>query len=224
MGQPITDWQDLWRDDFKGRVSLLDSDRVVLGIALKSVGQSINTMALDAVPELAKRLTALNDQVKFYSSDNYLQPLLLEDTWVAVGWSTDILPLVRRDRRINAIVPESGTILTADVWVKPIQPASSTSAPSSAETTTKDRALTDELVRQWMAFFWESPIATQLALLSSGASPVLLSSRETLPVALAQDSLLMPSVAIMDKSEFLEPLTAEAIALYRRYWSEMRRS
>ena len=85
--QPITNWQDLWQDALKGHLSLLDSDRVVLGIVLKSLGQSINTTALDIVPTLEQRLASLNDQVKFNNSDSYLQPLLLKDTWVAVGWS-----------------------------------------------------------------------------------------------------------------------------------------
>lgn len=230
IAQPITDWQDLWQDDLKGHLSLLNSDRVVLGIVLKSLGQSINTTTLDTVPTLEQRLATLNEQVKFYSSDSYLQPLLLKDTWVAVGWSTDILPLVRRDRRINAIVPKSGTILTADVWVKPTAKAkdkgNSQSNPGpSSEPSPEENPLNDKLVRQWMDFFWKPSIATQLALLSSGASPVLLSSpREELPLALANDALLMPSVDIMDKSEFLDPLDEEAIALYQRYWSAMRQS
>ena len=146
---------------------------------------------------------------------------------------------MRRDRRINAIVPTSGTILTADVWVKPVKAEGLRNATAeatvkdtsqnhpapSSETRPEENPLTHELVRQWIDFFWEPSIATQLALLSSGASPVLLSSpRDELPLALANDDLLMPPVDIMDKSEFLAPLDEAAIALYQRYWSNMRRS
>ncbi|MEM9215946.1 MAG: extracellular solute-binding protein [Cyanobacteria bacterium P01_F01_bin.150] len=234
IGQSITDWQDLWQDIFKGHISLLDSDRVVLGIVLKSLGKSINTIDLAAVSELESKLIALNSQVKFYSSDSYLQPLLLKDTWIAVGWSTDILPLVRRDRRINAVVPESGTILTADVWVKPVNASLSNEINSETSSTQNNSANQgaspesddlNELVRQWIEFFWKPSVTAQLSLLSPGASPILLSSpREELPSALANDSLLILSADIMNKSEFLEPLTEEVRKRYLRYWSNMRRS
>ena len=235
VGKDIIDWQDLWQEELQGRISLLDSDRVVLGLVLKSLGKSINTTDLRMVSKLKDRLTTLNRQAKFYSSDSYLQPLLLKDTWVAIGWSTDILPLVRRDRRINAVVPKSGTILTADIWVKPVKTASSDensneqksqSNPTNGSETNGGDALTDTLVEEWIQFFWESSIATQLALLSSGASPVLLSPplKKELPLALVNDALLMPSDDIMDKSEFLEPLPDQAIALYQEYWEKMRQS
>lgn len=64
-------------------------------------------------------LKTLNQQVKFYDSRNYLQPLILGDTWLAVGWSTDIIPLIERYHNIKAVIPLSGTSLWADIWVKP---------------------------------------------------------------------------------------------------------
>ena len=114
--QPPTDWSDLWRSDLRGHISLLDQPREVIGLTLKKLGRSYNTAPLQTVPQLKAELTALQQQVKLYSSDAYLQPLLLGDTWLAVGWSTDILPLAQRDQTIAAVVPKSGTALWADLW------------------------------------------------------------------------------------------------------------
>ena len=240
VGWNPKDWEDLLDERIQGHLSLLDHERIAIGIGLKLLGQSVNTEPLDQVEELTERLSRLHQQVKLYSSDAYLQPLMLKDTWVAVGWSMDILPIVRRDRRIKAIVPASGSILTADVWVHPRKSAtqddsslSASSSPQPSNSTNAQPNQTDEntpknqdkLLNRWIDFFWEPNIATQLSLLSPGASPTLLNpDRATdLPAALTEDTLLIPPADILNASEFLTPLPDAAIALYHRYWTEMRK-
>ncbi len=205
--QPPTDWSDLWRSDLRGRISLLDQPREVIGLTLKKLGQSYNTPNPDAVPQLRAALTALNQQVKLYSSDAYLQPLVLGDTWVAVGWSTDILPTVQRSPTIAAIVPKAGTALWADLWVRP--------AAAKPELSS--------LVADWISFCWRSEIASQLSLLSRAASPAVLGMPPAnLPVALRQDSVLLPEAAIRQASEFLKPLDRATADQYQALWHHLR--
>jgi hypothetical protein len=40
------------------------------------------------------------------------------DVWVAVGWSSDIIPYSKRASNISVYAPESGTSLWADLWVR----------------------------------------------------------------------------------------------------------
>jgi putative spermidine/putrescine transport system substrate-binding protein len=250
LGWQPTDWSDLWRSELHHRISLLDSARTTIGVVLKELGRSINSDRLDR--EVEEQLTALHRQVKFYSSDSYLQPLSLNDTWAAVGWSTDILPLVERDRRIAAIVPASGTILTADLWVRPAGAASSSSSTSSSSTSssstsasstsssstsasstsssstrTADSAGTTEpsLVSQWIDFCWQRDTGIQLALLGSAAAPQLASlDRDQLPQTLQENDLLLPSNTILERSEFMQPLSSDAVEQYRRLWSSVRQT
>lgn len=37
--------------------------------------------------------------------------------WVAVGWSSDIIPVAKRMSNVAVIVPKSGASLWADLWV-----------------------------------------------------------------------------------------------------------
>lgn len=211
LGWTPTGWQDLWRPELKGHVSLLDSPRAVIGVTSRKLGQSFNPTDLGEA--LQAELQALHQQAKFYSSDNYLQPLMLGDTWVALGWSTDVLPVMERDRRIAAIVPESGTILTADTWVRPA---------AARSVTNTDSELT--LVEQWINFCWQRQNAINLSLLGSAASPVLTTlDRSDLPDPIQQNDVLLPTAKILEQSEFLEPLSEEAIAQYRLLWTEVRR-
>lgn len=203
-----TDWSDLWRSEVQGQISLPDSARSVIGLTLKKLGQSVNTANLETVPNLLAELQALQQQVKFYSSDAYLQPLLLKDTWMTVGWSTEILPLIERDRRIAAVVPKSGTILTADLWVRPA-PAGS-AAPQSPVS-----------FQRWIEFCWQPDTANQLALLGSVASPVLTGGdRSQLPATIQQNSLLLPPAEVLTNSEFLLPIANTA--QFQRLWEQLR--
>lgn len=212
---PPKDWSDLWRSEFRRYISLPDSPRSVIGLVLKQLGRSVNPEMpenLAAVADLKAELTALHQQVKIYSSDTYLQPLLLEDTLLAVGWSNEILPLVQRDRSLAAVVPQSGTILTADMWVH----------PAAADQLDADRST---LLNQWIGFCWDAEIATQLSLLTSAASPVFFGvDRSQLPSSLQPNHLLLPSPEILQNSEFLLPLSDETLNQFRRLWVEIRQA
>lgn len=210
LGWQPQDWVDLWRPELQRRFSLPDSARTVIGLTLKMLGHGFNEAAPLAIADLQPTLSTLNQQVKVYSSDAYLQPLIIGDTWLAVGWSTDILPVLERNKSLAGVIPSSGTLLSADVWVVPTNPGATA---SSSNTSTQ----------QWVEFYWQRAIAEQLSLLSSGASPLLLKGdRANLPEALQENQLLIPPADIMNQSEFLEPVSEEAIAQYKDLWVKTR--
>jgi putative spermidine/putrescine transport system substrate-binding protein len=209
LGWIPKDWSDLWRPELKGHLSLPDSPRTVIGLALKKLGQSVHLQDLSTVASLEAELKALHQQVKFYSSDAYLQPLSLGDTWVTVGWSNEILPTIERDRTLAALVPTTGTLLTADLWVHP-----ATAQPSPDQSA---------LLLKWINFCWQPKIATQLSLLSSAASPLFKGGQNiAIPPALQQKPLLLPPADVLQRSEFFLPLTAATSEQYRRQWIAMR--
>lgn len=198
------DWKDLWREELRDRISLPNHPREVIGLTLKYLGKSYNTENPNQIPDLTDRLNRLDQQVKLYSSDTYLQPLILGDTWLAVGWSNDIIPAMQRYRQIAAVIPPSGTSLWADLWVSPTRASS-------------DRPLE----YQWIDFFWQPQIARQILLLGRTNSPIPLQIDPNVIQAELRP-LLVPNEKILDKSEFLRPLTPETIQQYQALWQEMR--
>lgn len=205
LGWTPSDWSDLWREELRDRISLLDQPREVIGLTLKRLGQSYNTQNLD-IPELEKQLRALHQQVKFYSSDTYLQPLILGDTWLAVGWSTDVLPAMQRYQQITAVVPQSGTALWADLWVRPAGETFSTS-----------------LGEQWIDFCWQPQIAHQISLQTKAISPIPLALKPA-DIQTEFQSLLLPDPQIFQSSEFLLPLPKLTIQQYQSLWEKIRTS
>ncbi len=204
LGWTPSDWSDLWRPELRDRISLLDQPREVIGLTLKKLGQSYNTENLNKVPELEQQLRALHQQVKFYSSDTYLQPLILGDTWLAVGWSTDVLSVMQRYQQIAALIPKPGTALWADLWVRPSGGASSTS-----------------LGEQWIDFCWQPQIAQQISLQTKATSPIPVTLK---PGDIQEQlrSLLLSDIQVFQHSEFLLPLSKATMQQYQSLWQKIR--
>ncbi len=214
LGLTITDWQDLWNPKLGDRLSLLDSPREVIGLTLKKLGYSYNTDDLNSIPNLETELSALGRQVKLYSSEHYLEPLVLGDTWVAVAWSTDILPLLKRYPEIEFVIPQSGTSLWTDMWV----------VPRSTEALAVNEGLTS-MVERWIDFCWESRSAKQISLFTDGISPILLSMKsEDIPEDLQDNIFLNSEVLNSERSEFLLPLKPETERQYQDLWIKIRRA
>jgi putative spermidine/putrescine transport system substrate-binding protein len=201
------DWSDLWqREKLRGQIALPDDPREVIGLTLKKLGHSYNTTDLDQVPALKSALRDLQERVKFYSSEYYLQSLIVGDVWLAVGWSDDIIPVTERYPEIKMVVPASGSSLWSDIWVKPAK-------------TTKNA-----LVEQWIDFCWQTEAADRISLLTDGLSPLLLTRPENqIPADIRNDPLLQARGAI-EKSEFLYPLPVKVQKELDRLWQDMRRS
>ncbi|MEG4054057.1 MULTISPECIES: extracellular solute-binding protein [unclassified Microcoleus] len=205
LGWTPTDWKDLWRSELRDRISLPDSAREVIGLTLKKLGKSYNTQQLDQVPNLKKELANLHRQVKLYSSDAYLQPLILGDTWLAVGSSGDLLPLLQTQKDIALVIPVSGTALWTDLWVEPVS-----GNPVS-------------LVEKWIDFCLQPRVAPQLSLLAKASSPIIVGMKpEDLPEAVRTNSVLLPDAKILAKSDFMLPFGDAGIAQYRSLWQETR--
>ncbi|MDZ8085343.1 MAG: extracellular solute-binding protein [Nostoc sp. DedQUE12b] len=203
LGWTPKDWSDLWRDGMQQRISLLNQPREVIGLVLKKLGKSYNTDNLDQVPDLEKELQVLNQQVKFYSSNNYLEPLIMEDTWLAVGWSSDVLPVLGRYSQLAAVIPQSGTAIWADLWVRPAG-------------ITKD-TLSD----QWIDFCWQPSTAKQISVLTKTNSPI----STNIAASDIQEplwSLLDSDRKVFDKSEFLLPLPPSAIKQYESLFAKIK--
>ncbi|NJP22282.1 MAG: extracellular solute-binding protein [Hydrococcus sp. CRU_1_1] len=214
LGWKPRDWGDLWREELRDRISLLDNSREVIGLTLKKLGHSYNEKDLSKIPNLKAELFALQKQVKLYSSDRYLEPLVLGDTWLAVGWSSDILGITSRYNEIKAVVPQSGTSLWSDVWVKPSQ-VEETSVGSDREA----------LLKKWIDFCWQTQSASQITLFTNAASPRILELKaDELPKDIRNNPLLLVDASILDKSDFLYPLPDQTQKQYEQLWREMRES
>lgn len=204
-----TDWSDLWREEIKSQFSLLNHPREVIGLTLKKLGYSYNSTDLKQIPNLKSELIALNKQVKFYASTNYLEPLILGDTLLAIGWSSDILPIIKNYPNIKGIIPMSGTSLWADLWAKP----------------KNSQNINIDIINNWINFCWEAQSANQISLFSNASSPLLFTiKQEDIAKDIINNKLKYPDSKIIDKSDFILPLDENINQKYQQLWQEIRNS
>ncbi len=199
--KPPQDWKALWESEIKDKISIINQPREVIGLTLKKLGYSYNTENLDAIPNLKSELKSLNQQVKFYDSKNYLQPLILGDTWLTVGWSSDIIPVLESYKNIAGVIPVSGTSLWADLWVKP---------KKNKDTNQEKPNLTSE----WINFCWKTESAQKINLFTDGISPICEQQK-------SNQNIPKITPEIVGKSEFLMPLSQESLKKYNSLWQQI---
>ncbi|MGB3200608.1 MAG: substrate-binding domain-containing protein [Nodosilinea sp.] len=208
---PLTTWADLLRPELRRRVVVPNHPRLVLGLAQKALGASANTEDPATVEGLESFLADLHNQVRLYDSDHYLEMLLIGDATAVVAWSDNALPLLKQYRQLAVAVPPQGTLLSAQLWVRPqaIAPAAAESAAPTA--------------LNWLDFCLDTDFATQLAIFGSSMSPRLWGvERLQLPEPLQTPPALALAPDVADRSEFLLPLSAAAEDRYSQLWQSLR--
>ncbi|KAK3143792.1 hypothetical protein QOZ80_4AG0305010 [Eleusine coracana subsp. coracana] len=230
--KPIQDWEDLWRPELAGKISMVDSPREVIGAVLKHLGSSYNTTDMDAEvtggkEAVLKSFTQLQKQVQLFDSMNYLKSFSVGDAWVAVGWSSDVILAAKRMSNVAVVVPKSGSSLWADLWVIPCATKFQT-----AKIGGRIRG-PSPLIHQWFDFCLQSarslPFRQEVI---PGASPLFLENpvpevpqgqnkrKPKLDTNLVRG---VPPPEILEKCEFLEPLSDKAQEDYQWLISRTQR-
>ncbi|XP_057518788.1 uncharacterized protein LOC130799642 [Amaranthus tricolor] len=219
---PIEDWKDLWRPELAGRISMVNSPREVIGAVLKYMGASYNTSDISkeipgGISAVQHNLSQLAKQVLLFDSANYLKAFNVGDTWVAVGWSSDILPAAKRLSNVAVVAPKSGSGLWADLWAVP----STTGYPSNEKLGGRIRG-PSPLIHQWLDFCLQP--ARELPFKQGVFPGALPSALENVPAEVELKgapelvtNLIsgVPPPEILCKCEFLEPLSETALSDYK---------
>ncbi|GAB4857914.1 hypothetical protein Ancab_015819 [Ancistrocladus abbreviatus] len=229
---PIQDWADLWRPELAGRISMVYSAREIVGAVFKYMGLSYNTNNIDTevpggITSVQQNLALLQKQVRLFDSKHYLKAFAVGDVWVAVGWSSDILPAAKRMSNVAVIVPKSGASLWADVWVIPATTRCTTSKVGG-----RIRG-PSPLIHQWLDFCLqpvrELPFQRGVV---PGASPSSLERMPTdVPTELVKGAPKLetnlvagvPPPEILARCEFLEPLSEAMLSDYQTLISSMQK-
>ena len=206
LSLPFNTWKGLLQPSLQRKIALPDHPRLVMGLVQKMQTGSFNLggeadQREDFVPgpELAELFAQLNRQVKTYDSDSSLKALINEDVDVAVSWSGDAVAALAQYRDLKAVLPAEGSLLSADMWVRP------KGAPMS------------EAAQQWIDFCWQAEPATRISSSGSGLSPIFLDRNATLPSALADSLLSRPGIT---GSEPLLPWPETVQAAYEQIWQQ----
>jgi spermidine/putrescine-binding protein len=197
-----TSWDVLWDPQYSGRISMLNDQREVFGLALRSLGHSLNSREPRFIQQAKERLIRQKPLVKAYTSEQFDQLLVSGDVVLAHAWGGPVARAMREDPSIRYAIPrEGGTIWTDCLAVL----ASS-----------KQKAL----AMDFMNYLLSEPVALQTTkrLLFASANRHV---RHQLPPEIRNNIAVYPPDDVLPRMEWLEDVQ-EATRDYDRAWTELK--
>ncbi len=204
---PFKSWRDLLQPSLRASIALPNHPRLVIALAQKIQSGQFNAVLESAdggpviEPAIVDILQQLNEQVKTYDSENSLKALVNEDVKAIVGWSGDAVAASRRYQDLRIVVPEEGSLWSAEMWVRP-QGADMSAA-----------------AQQWIDFCWQTGPATQISISNRGLSPTFIQKEVSLPKTLEKGLL---SATTIQNSEPLLPIPITLQTAYWEKWQQLR--
>ena len=212
-------WGLLLDPSLKGRLVLPSSPRVVIELVLRQLGLALEgswsaaaaVAAADPAvlddpaglddPRLPAAIRRLRSQALACDEANGLNLLLAGDADAAVLPARRVLPLLRSDPRLQALLPESGSPL---IWSLLLRPAGAAPLPQEwlAE------ALKPPLLNRLLAKGWVPPLPAQRL-----AAPLL-----AWPEPAAQ--LMLPPPEVLERCTNLAPLSASQRNHWQALWDQ----
>lgn len=203
---PIKGWNDVFSNpQLAGKFSLLDDAQEVIGVALKSMGYSMNSKDAEQLKKAKELLVKVRPAVKAFNSET-LNPLVSREVAVAQAFVMDALYARKLSGgKIEFILPEEGSTFYIDNFSIP-----STAAHVGA-------------AHQFINFMLE---AKNEALLASRLflAPTNKQAVSFLPPAFQQENaILFPSGKAQDRLEMMEDL-GEVTQTINRIWTDVKAS
>lgn len=184
------------------RVSLLDDSREVLGAALKSLGQSINTLSRDDLARALAVVQGIRPFIGRFDTMSYKDLLASGDLVMAHAYSGEALRLGKLRPEIRYLIPaEGGTLYTDNLAI-----------PSSS----KHKALAHTFIN----YLHRPEISARLATTLQYGTPNL-EARGMLPAEDLANPYLYPSAEILQKLERMEDL-GELAEVFEDAWITLR--
>jgi len=200
--EPPTSWNILWDARYSGRISMLNDQREVFGMALRSLGHSLNSQDPKLIEQAKQKLIAQKPLVKVYTSEAFDHLLVTGDVVLAHAWGGPIARAMRERPSIRYVVPqEGGTIWTDCLAVLATSP------------------------RKSMAFeFINYLIDTQVAqatserLLFASANRLV---KDLVSPSVRNNSAVYPPPEVIARMEWMVD-AGEATRYYDRAWTELK--
>ncbi len=197
-----TSWDVLWDPQYSGRISMLNDQREVFGLALRALGYSLNSRDPRVIQEAKDRLIVQKPLVKAYTSELYDQLLLSGDIVLAHAWGGPVARAMRENPSIRYAIPqEGGTIWTDCLAVL---------ASSNKKVLAMD--FINYLLSEQVA------LQTSQRLLFASANRHV---RNQLPPEIRDNIAVYPPDEILPRMEWMEDVR-EAMRDYDRAWIELK--
>ena len=206
LGSKVKDFEPTWamldREDLKGRMTMLNDHREVIGVALKYLGYSLNTLDDQQLAEAKKVVMGWKKNLAKFENEQYKNGLASGEFLLTHGYSGDLLLVQQENPDIQIAVPREGSQINFDDMVIPV------GAPQP------------ELAHKMINFILDPQSAAELTeyifFLCPNLPSYALLSEET-----RANPILFPPAEVVAKLETLADL-GENNVKYTKIWDEIK--
>lgn len=194
-GKTFTSWNDLWDPTLENEILLIDGAREVIGMALNSLGYSLNDTNRDHLGEALDKLNELTPNVKAIVGDENKLLMANDEAAVALVWSGDARDVMWENEALDYVVPEEGSNLWFDNMV----------IPKTADNV--------EGAHQFINFMLDPEVAAQNTEYVSYSTPNE-AALNYLPEEMVTDERFYPPPELTERLEVYENLGKEMLGVY----------
>lgn len=115
--KPITGYNDLWQDELKDNVVILDGAVEVMGLVLKSLGYEYNETDPVKVEEAKIKLFDLRDKIMRFETNTPEDSLINKEAVVGFMYSNQAVKGKKADDSLEAVFPKEGMPIFIDSFV-----------------------------------------------------------------------------------------------------------
>lgn len=200
----VADFEPSWamfeRADLKGRMTLLDDMREVIGAALKYLGYSLNTTNQTEIMAAAAKVVEWKRHIATFESEGYKQGIASSEFLLVHAYSGDIMQVVdqNEDPDIVYVLPKEGFSVWVDDMVIPVD------------------ADNVELAEKFINFMQDPEIARLNMEYNYYRCPNVLAAANVDPEIREDPTIFIPD-ELAEKGEMISPL-GEDISKYVAAW------
>ena len=107
-------WSMLGREDLKGRMTMLNDMREVMGAGLKFLGYNLNTTDEKELREAKAVILGWKKNLAKFENEQYKTGLASGEFLLVHGYSGDILQVQKENADVTFAVPDEGTSISSD--------------------------------------------------------------------------------------------------------------
>ena len=199
---PPKSWDVLWDDQYQGRISMLNDQREVFGVALRSLGYSLNSRDPRIIREARDKLIKQKSLVKIYTSEHFDQLLVSGEVVLAHAWGGPVARAMRERPQIQYVVPQEG----GTIWTDCLAVLESSGRK--------------ELAMKFINYLLETDVgvATSNRLMFASSNRLV---KDRVREDIRENPAIYPPLSILTKMEWMTDVD-EAIRYYDRAWTEVK--
>lgn len=200
----VNSWDDLWRPEFKGQVVLMDDMRDVFGMALLTLGYSVNSSDPNEIKAAYNKLTTLMPSVVGFSTDAEIVSFFTGDANLGMTWNGEAL--IANNEGMSSIIykyPTEGAILWMESFV----------IPKDAKNVDAAHQFIDYLLL---------PENSKIISEEVGYPTPNTEARKIMSYEVKNHPTIYPSKEIVAQGEFLTDVGEEALSVYQQYWDKLK--